>query len=100
MIERNCYTITKCKNAKHRWNIHLRQTLDMADIIKSLESANLQLAAKTPTILVYNNKRIRVTFYKDGLIQVDSLTGTFPETEIELILSAILKKYKDRLDET
>jgi hypothetical protein len=72
----------------------------MADIIKSMESASLQLAAKTPTILVYKNRQIRVTFYKDGLIQVDSLTGTFPETEIELILSAILINHKDSLSET
>ena len=65
-----------------------------------MESLNFQLTVKTPTILVYNNKRIRTTFHKDGLIQVDSFTGTFPETDIESIASTLLIPSRNRFGST
>lgn len=61
-----------------------------------MEALNFSLVARAPTILVYDNEKIHVTFYKDGLIQVDSLVDTFTEADIESLVLTILNPRKDR----
>jgi hypothetical protein len=89
MTESNYFTITKCKNAKNRWNIYLHQSLEFNYIIESMESLNFRLVVKTHTILIYSNKKMRITFHKEDLIQVDLFTDTFPKTQIKSLLTSI-----------
>ena len=67
------FSVKICDKNPQRWyvNFNLSKPFILSDIKTTLERNDFQTLASTPSIMVFRQNNIRLTWHSQGLIQVD-----------------------------
>ncbi len=87
------FSVEACSNNPYRWYVSfdLITPFSLPTIEKMLLKQQFQLLASTPSIKVFRSNEIRLTWHKQGLIQIDLYNSKVRSAkDIEQLIKEIL----------
>ena len=87
------FSINPCSNNPQRWyvNFKLKEPFNLQNIKHTLSNSNYKVLADTPSVVVLRSEFYRLTWHRQGMIQVDSYKGNVENKDnIEHLINQIL----------
>ncbi|MFX0015186.1 MAG: hypothetical protein ACFFB2_10315 [Promethearchaeota archaeon] len=87
------FSVTRCYDNPKRWNVYFNSSKPFLghSIQDILEKLQYQVLSNTPSLKVFRSKDIRLTWHKQGFIQVDTYSPLFQDTkDIEHLIKDII----------